>query len=149
MTQPICPPRLPGAYELTADRTMMLSADALYRAWTEEFDRWFAKPGSVLMRPEINEPFYFATDFDGTLHAHYGRFLRLERARLIELTWVTGEGGTEGAETVVTVDLAAADNNRTHVRLTHAGFPKEEQRNRHRDAWPLVLEQIERRLTEV
>lgn len=119
--------------------------DALYRAWTEEFDRWFAKPGSVSMRPEINEPFYFATDFDGTLHAHCGRFLRVERARLIELTWVTAEGGTEGAETVVTVDLAPADNNRTHVRLTHAGFPTEEQRNRHRDVWPLVLEQIERR----
>ncbi|WP_246281834.1 SRPBCC family protein [Fodinicola acaciae] len=132
-------------YELTTDRAMALSADVLYRAWTQEFDRWFAAPGSVLMEPRIDAPFFFQTDFQGARHPHYGRFLRLEPARLVELTWVTGDGGTEGAETVVTVTFTPEADG-TRVRLRHAGFPREELRDGHRDAWPLVLEQQEKAL---
>jgi uncharacterized protein YndB with AHSA1/START domain len=147
MTQRFCPPDLSARpHSLTVERTMPLGADALYQAWTEQFDRWFARPGSVLMRPEIDVPFFFETEFDGNRHAHYGRFLELQPGRLVELTWVTGEGGTDGAETVVTVELTPKGDG-VHVRLTHAGFPSEVTCNRHRDAWPLVLEQQERQLT--
>lgn len=61
---------------------MALSPDVLFRAWTQQIDRWFAAPGTAL----------------------YSRFLRLEPSRLVELTWVTG--GTKGAETVVTVEMS-------------------------------------------
>jgi uncharacterized protein YndB with AHSA1/START domain len=148
MTQPFCPPDLSTRpHELTVERTMPLSADTLFRAWTEQFGRWFATPGSVLMKPETNAPFFFETEFDGARHPHYGRFLRLDPGRLVQLTWVTGEGGTEGAETVVTVEFTPGGEAQTRVRLTHAGFPREELRNGHREAWPLVLDQIEQRLS--
>ena len=141
-------------YALNVEHVFRAPPAALYAAWTEHFDLWFAAPGTVLMRAAIDEPFFFETEFKAEnastakRYPHYGRFLRLETNALVELTWVTGAGGTEGSETVVTVEFQRAVGG-TRLRLSHGGFATEAARDRHRHAWPLVLERLERQLVAI
>jgi uncharacterized protein YndB with AHSA1/START domain len=136
------------------ERLIGLPANVLYKAWTEQIDVWFAAPGSALMKGEVNTAFFFETEYKfetatkAERHPHYGRFLRLQPDQLVEITWVTGTRGTKGAETVVTIELIPQEKG-TLLRLTHAGFPDGESKNGHEKAWPMVLEQLEKKIKEI
>jgi uncharacterized protein YndB with AHSA1/START domain len=132
-------PELPRA-DVEAD--LAASTSDIYRVWTQDFDAWFATPGTLMMRAEVGAPFYFDVEYDGKHHPHYGRFLALDPDRLVELTWVTGAGGTEGAETVVRIELTATDTG-THLVLAHTGFYTEESVEAARQAWPHVLRHLD------
>jgi uncharacterized protein YndB with AHSA1/START domain len=131
-------------HQLTVERDMKAPPAAIYRSWTEQFDSWFAAPRAIRMRAQEDEPFYFETEHEGERHPHYGRLLTLRQDELVELTWVTGMLGTEGAETVVTVELAPKGTG-TRLRLTHAGFYDEASAQRH-EAWHSILAMLDERL---
>jgi uncharacterized protein YndB with AHSA1/START domain len=141
--QPICPPDLSARpFRLTVERTMRATPSALFQAWTQQMDRWFATPGTLLMKGEVNTAFFWEVQHEENRYPHYGRFLRLEPDQLVELTWLTGAMGTKGAETVVTVELTP-DGAGTRLRLTHAGFLDQESRDQHEQAWPTVLAHLD------
>ncbi len=120
---------------------------AIYRAWTEAFDTWFATAGAIRMNPRVGEPYWFEVVHDGVRHPHYGRFLALDPGVLIEQTWVTGQGGTEGAETVVRMELTGT-NPGTRLRLTHRSFPDASSMQQHADSWPAILAHLDATLTD-
>ena len=133
------------------ERLMESPPDVLFQAWTEKFDEWFAAPGTMIMKAEVNSVFFFETVFKAAedsveqRHPHYGRFLRLIPGRLIEFTWLTGASGTKGAETVVTIELEAKQSG-TLLSLTHKGFPDEESKSRHDSAWEMILEYLDQKM---
>ena len=131
-----------GEFQLTVERAMTAAPKTLYRAWTERFDVWFAVPETVRMEAKAGAPFFFETQFEGERHPHYGRFLRLEEDKLVELTRLTW--ATKGLETVVTIELAR-NGTGTDLRLTHKGFPDEESRDGHR-VWAGILADLDKRL---
>ena len=134
---------------MTCAHTITARPDEVFAAWTEGFDTWFAQAGTLALVPEPGRPFFFYNRDEWGRHPHYGRFLEVRDNQLIEMTWMTGNGtseGTEGAETVLRIELVPRGE-ATEVRLTHSGFVSAQSLNGHEENWPLALEILDAALT--
>ena len=100
----------------------------------------------MIMTPEINRPFFFYNRHDWGRHAHYGRFVKLEKNKYIEMTWLTGRLGTCGEETLIRIELTPRDGG-TYFKIIHSGFDDEAAAIGHKDNWPLALEELDQRLS--
>lgn len=90
----------------------------------------------VILNPVVDGLFYHAVKHEGRTWPHYGRFLRVDRPRLVEFTWVSE--GTRGIETVVMVTLEPRGDE-TEVTLRHSGLADAEMGSKHKDGWSFVL----------
>src|SRR5437773_1845519 len=64
--------------------------------------------------------------------AHYCRYLRVERPKLLEFTWMSE--GTRGLESRVSVELTPSRGG-TDLTLTHSGLPDDEMGRGHEEGW--------------
>jgi uncharacterized protein YndB with AHSA1/START domain len=110
----------------------------------EVFDVWLdaKSPGSpwfgcdrVILSPTVDGLFYHAVLHEGRTWAHYGRFVRLDRGRVIEHTWMSE--ATRGLESTVTVTLEPKGNS-TVFTLRHEGLPDDEMGRRHEEGWKFI-----------
>ena len=135
--------------EMTCEYIINADPSRVYNAWTERFDLWFAQKGTLQMVAEPGRPFFFYTPDEWGRHPHYGRFLQLEENRLVEMTWMTGDGtpeGTQGAETIIRVEFTA-EGSGTKIKMTHSGHVSEKSRDGHAENWPLALEELNKALS--
>jgi len=93
-----------------------------------------------------NGLFYHVVKHEGRSWPHYGRFIRLDRGRTIEHTWVSE--ATHGLETLVTIALAP-NGDATDVTLHHANVPAGDMGRGHRDGWTWYLDVLGQRFERV
>lgn len=132
-------------HDTRVERMMRASPQALYKCFTTGWESWFALEGALIADPVLDGQLFFVVEHEGKRHPHYGRFLRLEPGRKVELTWLTGKDGTQGAETVLSVDLAPRERGCT-LTLIHRGFYDQKRADHHGKAWEQILAGLDRRL---
>jgi uncharacterized protein YndB with AHSA1/START domain len=101
---------------------------------------------TTILNPVVDGLFYHVVKHEGRLWPHYGRFIRLDRGRTIEHTWVSE--ATRGLETVVTITLVPR-NGGTEVTLHHANVPDDEMGRAHKDGWSWYLNVLAERFEKV
>jgi uncharacterized protein YndB with AHSA1/START domain len=134
----------PAVFAVNVSRRIDASADVLYRAWTdpEQFPLWMGCT-SHRMHPAVGDLYFLEMDHEGRKWAHYGRYLRLEKGRVVEFTWMSE--ATDGLDTVVTVELTPHKEGGTQLSLGHRGLPDTKRGRDHQEGWTALLEEIAKR----
>jgi len=112
------------------------------------FDVWMdpKAPGSfwygghrVIHQPVVGGLFYVAVKHKGKIWPHFGRFLKLQRPRRAEYTWMSP--ATKGVESVVKVTFTPRKKG-TLITLRHSGLPDDKMGRRHKDGWTWILSNL-------
>ncbi|MGC2035751.1 MAG: SRPBCC domain-containing protein [Thermoplasmata archaeon] len=90
----------------------------------------------AIVNPFVGGLFYINMGPPMPLAIHFGRFLRLDRPKLIEHTWASE--GTLGAETLVRITLRAKGEG-TLFSLRHTGLPNRESARGHEEGWGWIV----------
>ena len=131
-------------HDITVSRVIRGSAPEVFDAWLDPKSPgglWYGVE-KVIVNPVVDGLFYHAVQHAGRSWAHYGRFIRLDRGRTIEHTWMSE--GTRGLESVVTITLEPQDGG-TAVTLRHANIPDDEMGRGHKEGWTWYLNTLAER----
>jgi uncharacterized protein YndB with AHSA1/START domain len=129
---------------LTVTQIVFAPPEKVFDVWMDSKGPggpWFGSE-RVIINPVVDGLFYLAVRHEGRLWPHYGRFLRIERPRGVEYTWVSE--ATQGVETIVALSFTQ-QGSETEVTLRHTGVPDDEMGRRHKDGWTWVLSKLAER----
>jgi uncharacterized protein YndB with AHSA1/START domain len=123
--------------QITVPRHIEAPPEEVFDAWAEPqlFERWFEPKQAILRKAAVDELWYWVAEHAGRLWAHYCRYVRVERPRLLEFTWMSE--ATHGLETRVIVELTPSRGG-TDLVLTHGGLPDDEMGRSHEEGWTQI-----------
>ena len=135
-------------FDFSISRTVPAPPDEVYDAWLDPKSPggvWFGVE-RVIINVAVDGLFYHSVKHEGRSWPHYGRFIRLERGRAIEFTWVSE--ATRGLESIVTITLTPS-NGATDVTLHHANVPDDEMGRGHKEGWTWYLTTLAQRFEKI
>jgi uncharacterized protein YndB with AHSA1/START domain len=127
--------------DITVARTIPAAAERVFDLWMNPKSPggpWFGAE-RVILNPVVDGLFHIAVKHEGRVWPHYGRFLKINRPRLVEYTWMSE--GTKGVESIVTVAIEPRDGE-TEVTLRHSGVPDDDMGRQHREGWTWILSKL-------
>jgi uncharacterized protein YndB with AHSA1/START domain len=130
--------------DLEFHRQIPASPDEVYDVWIDPTcpgGPWFSpqdehRTSKTILDAKVDGLFYHRVNAGGQAWTHYGRFIKLERGKVAEHTWVCE--ATKGRETVVTTTFEARDGG-TFVTIVHAGVPDDEEGRSQKAGWSWIL----------
>jgi uncharacterized protein YndB with AHSA1/START domain len=123
---------------LNVSRTIPAAPAEVFDVWLDSKSPggpWFGAE-RVILNAVVDGLFYHSVRHEGRNWAHYGRFVRLDRPRVIEHTWMSE--ATRGIESTVTVTLEPKGDG-TLVTLRHTDLPDDDMGRQHEEGWNFVL----------
>jgi uncharacterized protein YndB with AHSA1/START domain len=138
----------PALFRAFVARRIDATPEEVFDAWAEpdRFARWFETRRAILRRAAVDELWFWEAEHLEKLWAHYCRYTRVERPRLLEFTWVSE--ATHGRESLVTIELAPADGG-TELTLTHTGIPDDELGRGHQQGWAGIVEVLAKKIADL
>jgi len=127
--------------DVTVTRIIPAPPERVFDVWIDSKSPggpWFGGD-KVIVNPVVDGLFYMAAKHGGKSWPHYGRFVRLDRPRVIEHTWVSE--ATKGVESVVTLTFEP-HGDETEVTLRHSRLPDDEMGRQHKDGWTWILNML-------
>jgi uncharacterized protein YndB with AHSA1/START domain len=124
--------------DIKVSRTIPASAEEVFDVWLDPKSPggpWYGSE-RVILNPVVDGLFYHAVNYEGRTWAHYGRFVRIERTRFVEHTWVSE--ATQGLETMVTVAIEPRGEE-AEVTIEHVGVPDDKLGRTHEEGWGWIL----------
>jgi uncharacterized protein YndB with AHSA1/START domain len=114
----------------------------VFDAWTDPalLAQWLAPGGEVSVDVRVGGVFSILMRGKGQEYPHRGEYLRIDRPRLLEFTWISD--GTEQLPSIVTVQLEDLGG-RTRLSLTHRGLPNAQMATAHQSGWAGFLGALE------
>jgi uncharacterized protein YndB with AHSA1/START domain len=135
-------------FDLTVSRTVNASAADVFDVWLDPKSPgglWFGVE-RVILNPVVDGLFYHSVRHEGRSWPHYGRFIRLDRGRTIEHTWMSE--ATRGLESIVTITFVSSGAG-TEVTLRHTNVPDDDMGRSHKDGWTWYLDTLAERFQKV
>lgn len=121
--------------ELKFERLIPASPAKVYAGWLNKKTPgtpWY-QSNKLILNPKVNGFFYW--NFHNT--PHYGRFIKMKKASLIQHTWMSPY--TDGQESTVTISFKKQGSD-TLMTLIHTDLPNNANGREHDDGWKYFLD---------